>query len=71
MTVPAEVEDLRAAQAKEYGQYVATKAIDIGGARAFNVGHAVPASHVERGIVPKDAVVGTNTKTAANLAEKG
>ena len=31
---------------KEYSTYVATQAIDINGARAFNVGDPVPASHV-------------------------
>jgi hypothetical protein len=39
----------------EWGTYVATSPIDIEGVRAFNVGNAVPVSHVERfGL--KDAV---------------
>lgn len=74
MTQPAaldEVEALRQAQLKEYGQYVAAVAIDIGGGRAFNPGDPVPASHVERGVVSRDDVVGPKTKTAAALNEKG
>ena len=31
----------------EYGQYVATASIDVGVARAFNAGDAVPASTVK------------------------
>lgn len=38
-------DDLRAAQAKEYGEWVAVDAIDVGAARAFNPGDAVPSSH--------------------------
>jgi len=41
----------------EWSVFVATQAIDIGGARAFNVGDAVPASHVTRGVVSMDQVV--------------
>lgn len=43
------VEERDAAQAKEYGRYVATEPIDLGGARAFNVGDPVPIQHVEGG----------------------
>jgi hypothetical protein len=72
MTQPVSVEEYAATLAKEYGQYVATEAIDIGGARAFNAGDPVPASHVERGVVPREQVVGSNTKTArAVTSEKG
>lgn len=59
MTTPAtptEVEEHRSAQAQEYGTYVAAEKIDIGGARAFNPGDAVPASHVTRGVVREDQV---------------
>jgi hypothetical protein len=55
-------EELRQAQSREYGTFVAARAIDIGGARAFNEGDPVPASHVERGVVSKDDVVKPNTK---------
>ena len=37
----------RAAVEAEYGVYVATQPIDVGGARAFNTGDAVPVSHVK------------------------
>lgn len=57
MTNP--VEALRDAQAKEYGQYVALVPIEIGGARAFNVGDPVPASHVSRGVVSQEQVKST------------
>lgn len=49
----------RAAVEQEYGVYVATQPIDVGAARAFNVGDAVPVSHVkaykydELGVVAK------------------
>lgn len=69
MTTPAE--DLRDEQIKEYGQYVAVQPIDIGGARAFNTGDPVPASHVSRGIVSSEQVAKTSTKAAAAATEKG
>lgn len=73
MTQPdfAAAEELRQAQAKEYGQWVAVEPIDIGGARAFNPGDPVPVSHVERGVVAKSQVVGASTKTATAITEKG
>lgn len=58
-------EELRQAQAREYGTYVAARAIDIRGARAFNEGDPVPVSHVERGVVSEDDVVKHNTKAGA------
>lgn len=67
---PMTVDEYVAAQQKEYGTYVATRAIDINGARAFNAGDPVPVSHVEGNIVPRDSVVGANTKTA-ELARSG
>lgn len=63
-------EEHAAAQAAEYGTYVATKTIEIGGARAFNVGDPVPASHVERGVVDADAVAKTTTKAARAAVEQ-
>lgn len=74
MTQPATAEDQREAQEKEYGVYVATETIFIGGARAFNVGDPVPVSHVERENPPvnKDQVAKVTTKAgraAAGLDE--
>lgn len=74
MTQPdpfAEAEALREQQAKEYGEYVATAPIHIGGVRAFNVGDPVPASHVTREVVPRDRVAKSTTKAAAAATEKG
>lgn len=63
-------EKLREEQAREYGQYVANKAIDILGARAFNEGDPVPASHIERGVVSKNDVTKTkSTPTAPTGSE--
>jgi hypothetical protein len=57
-------EELQKAQEREYGEYVATTPIDIGGVRAFNVGDPVPKSHVDSGAVSKDSVARSNTKAA-------
>lgn len=65
MTVPASADDARKATEAEYGQYVATEAIDINGVRAFNEGDPVPVSHVERGVVQSYQVAKRNTKAAA------
>ena len=63
-------EELAAAQATEYGTYVAIKPIEIRGARAFNEGDAVPVSHVENGTVDADDVAKVTTKAGqAVLAE--
>ena len=50
------VADLRAAQDAEYGTYVAAEPINIGAARAFNIGDPVPKSHVENGVVQRSQV---------------
>lgn len=63
-------EELAAAQAAEYGTYVATKTITIRGARAFNVGDPVPASHVERGVVDEDSVAKVTTKAGKAVVEQ-
>lgn len=55
-------EEYRAAQVAEYSVYVANKPINVGNARAFNVGDPVPVSHVERGVVSEDDVVKQSTK---------
>ena len=39
------------AEILEWTQYVAREPIDIDGVRAFNPGHPVPTSHVDRGVV--------------------
>jgi hypothetical protein len=44
------------AEQVEWGTYVAAAVIVIDGARAFNPGDAVPASHVMRGVVRPDEV---------------
>lgn len=54
--VVAEATAQRDAQIAEYSQWVATSPIDINGARAFNAGDPVPASHVDRGVVGRDLV---------------
>jgi hypothetical protein len=64
------VDEYRKAQAAEWGTYVATQAIDINGARAFNVGDPVPASHVTNGVVREDYVAKTTTKAAKSAAEE-
>lgn len=69
--MPESAEEHREAQAREYSQYTAVAVIEIGGARAFNIGDPVPASHVERGVVPADSVAKSTTKAAAAATEKG
>lgn len=61
-------EEYQQLQAAEYGQFVANKPINIGGARAFNVGDPVPASHVERGVVSEDDVEKQSTKAGKAAA---
>lgn len=72
---PATAEDLRDAQRKEYGTYVAVGPIDINGVRAFNAGDPVPVSHVEGGVLAgSDLVSKLTTKAgreAAGVTEKG
>lgn len=59
----AAIDAEREARAKEYGQYEAIDAIEILGARAFNAGDRVPASHVERGVVKSEQVRKLTTST--------
>ena len=61
---PVTAAQYREALGDEYGQYVAVVAIDINGARAFNVGDPVPVSHVERGVVEAEQVSKRSTKAA-------
>lgn len=64
--------DYRKAQQEEWGTYVATAPIDIHGARAFNTGDPVPASHVSGGKVPADRVRKiTKASQPAATTEKG
>lgn len=58
----ATAEDHAKALAAEWGTYVALGPIYIDGVRAFNKGHAVPASHVDSGLVSSDEVAKTTTK---------
>lgn len=64
------VDDYREAQVAEWGKYRAAKPIYIGGARAFNEGDPVPASHVDNGVVRDDEVVAVKAKSAAAPAQK-
>ncbi len=58
--------DFEAAQAKEYGQYVAAETIFIGGARAFNAGDPVPASHIVSGAVAAEQVTAVEAAPVQN-----
>ena len=60
----SEAEEFQKAQHALWNEYVAVQPIDIGGARAFNVGDPVPKTHVEAGLVPDDAVARRTTKAA-------
>lgn len=69
----SDVEDFRAAQAKEYGTYTATERIVIDGVLAFLPGDPVPAGHVNRQVVSKDQVEKAKTPAApaTDSAAKG
>lgn len=56
--------EAKAQQAIEWGTYVATGPIDIGGVRAFNEGQEVPVSHVTSGLVEQDQVRKVNEAPA-------
>jgi hypothetical protein len=66
--VPATAVELREAQRIEYSTYVAVVPIDIGGARAFNVGDPVPVSHVENKVVGESEVAKLTTKAGKEAA---
>jgi len=72
---PITAAQFREVQGDEYGQYVAAQTIFVDGARAFNEGDPVPASHVTRGVVAEDEVKSITTKAgkalAAGTTEKG
>lgn len=63
---PAEMPDWeqrRAAQAKEYGTWIASQQIWVGNALAYDVGHPVPISNVQRhGYDTDELVVKTSSK---------
>ena len=65
---PVTAADYREAQRAEYGTYVAVVPIDINGARAFNVGDAVPVSHVESRVVNESEVAKVTTKAGREAA---
>lgn len=69
MSTPMSRDDYEKALTKEYGTYVALFPIDIDGARAFNPGHAVPESHVTRGLVDASLVAKVGTKAAEKAAD--
>lgn len=64
MAIHSAARAAQAAQADEYGTYIAAYPIDVDGVRAFNPGNAVPASHVERGVVDISLVAKVGTKAA-------
>jgi len=64
------VDDYQKAQQAEWGTYVATEPIFVNGARAFNAGDPVPASHVESGVVSEGSVAKTTTKAAKAATEE-
>lgn len=64
-------EELRRAQEEEYGAYRAVEPIDIGTARAFNVGDPVPKSTVESGAVSKDKVERVKDKSKPTTESEG
>jgi hypothetical protein len=65
---PITAAQFREVQGDEYGTYVAAQTIFIEGARAFNEGDPVPASHVDRGVVSEDQVKSITTKAGKALA---
>jgi hypothetical protein len=65
---PTTAEEYRKAQATEWGTYVALVPIDIDGARAFNPGDPVPASHVTASLVDEGQVAKTTTKAGQSAA---
>lgn len=54
----------------EWGTYVAVGPIYIGGGRAFNPGDPVPVSHVERGVVDREAVKEVTDAASAASTEQ-
>ena len=54
---PTMLEKYQAGQIGEWEAYIASEVIEIDGARAFNPGDAVPASHVERGVITLSQVI--------------
>lgn len=65
--MPSPVEDFAAAQATEYGAFVAVETILVDGARAYNVGDPVPASNVAAHGYLKQGLVRKATDPAPDL----
>ena len=64
-TAPRTAEEHRRAIQDEYGEYVAVAAITHDGARAYNIGDAVPKANVERwGYLDAGLVARRTTKVA-------
>jgi hypothetical protein len=70
MSTPTTALELRAAQEREYGQYIATGHIYVDGSLAFTEGHAVPVSHITSGLVSVDQVRNLKLVSAAVSVEK-
>jgi len=62
------LEEYDAEQHGEWFTYVAKVPIDIGNARAFNVGDAVPVHHVSNGIVQREDVMHVDETEAQQVA---
>lgn len=55
--------DLEQEQAREWNQYVAVEMVYVDGGLAAKPGDAIPASHVDRGVVADHQVAKPSTKT--------
>jgi hypothetical protein len=76
MTIPDDVQAAIDAEKAEWGKWRAKIAIDIDGVRAFNIGHAVPSSHVEKfdlqdAVEPADAPPDDATPAPVKVAPQG
>lgn len=65
------VEERRKARAVEYGTWVATQDITVGGALAYRAGDPVPASNVETHGYDKDGLVAKTSTKAGQRAAAG
>ena len=67
-TADQEFQDYLAAQAKEYGTYIATADIYVGNALAYRAGDPVPVSNVEKHGYDKDGLVAKTSSSKAKGA---
>lgn len=70
-TGPRTAEEHRRTIEKEYGEFVALQPITHDGARAYNVGDAVPAANVEQWGYLDLGLVARKTTKAAEAAKTG